>query len=110
MDDFAFNRNAIAFLMEATDSSIEDATLALEESGGNKQKALELLTSSNDDINAPSAFTGTSKGAKKDDGAEVANDVEAQLQDTGMYMDHLYSCHWCRIDSRKSYQAHIFLV
>jgi hypothetical protein len=40
----------------------------------------------------------------------VANDVEAQLQDTGMYMDHLYSCHWCRIDSRKSYQAHIFLV
>ena len=84
MDDSAFNRNAIAFLMEATDASIEDATLALEESGGNKRKALELLTSGDDDVNTPSAGSGTSKGAKMDDGAEMANDVEAQLQDTGM--------------------------
>jgi hypothetical protein len=93
MDDSAFNRNAIAFLMEATDASIEDATLALEDSGGNKQKALDLLTSGDDDVNTPSASSGRSKGAKMDDGAEMANDVDGQLQDTGTYMDHLYSCH-----------------
>jgi hypothetical protein len=94
-DDSAFNRNAIAFLMEATDASVKDATLVLEESGGNMQKALELLTSGDDDVNAPSVGASTFKGAKMDDSAEMANDVEAQLQDTGTYiqykcMDHFF--------------------
>jgi hypothetical protein len=93
MDDSAFNRNAIAFLMEATDASVEDATLALEESGGNMQKALELLTSGDDDVYTP-VGAGTFKGAKIDDSAEMANDVEAQLQDTGTYIQYgPFFCH-----------------
>jgi NACalpha-BTF3-like transcription factor len=36
MDDSTINSGAIAFLMEAVNASFEDATLALENSGGNK--------------------------------------------------------------------------
>jgi hypothetical protein len=39
----AADSGAIAFLMEATGASIENVTLALETSGGNEQKALDLL-------------------------------------------------------------------
>jgi translation elongation factor EF-Ts len=56
----ADNSAVIAFLMEATNASIEDVMMALENCGGNDQKALELLTSGGANQNAAS---GTAKEA-----------------------------------------------
>ena len=58
---------AVAFLMEAANAPVEDATLALEKSGGNKQKALELLTSGGDNfkMHSVSADASSCNGAAR---------------------------------------------
>jgi hypothetical protein len=61
------NSGAVAFLMEAANASVEDATLAFERSGGNKRKALKLLTSGGDNFVTHSGSTDASTAMAQQD-------------------------------------------
>mmetsp|Transcript_4432 Transcript_4432/g.8167 ORF Transcript_4432/g.8167 Transcript_4432/m.8167 type:complete len:134 (-) Transcript_4432:276-677(-) len=83
-DSVADSSSLIASLMEATGSPIENATLALQKCGGNKQKALELLLTgggANFNDKQQSVSAGASKGAKLDENVEITKASMAQ-QDT----------------------------
>jgi len=93
MTDTSDDSGAVAFLMEAANAPVEDATLALERSGGNKQKALKLLTSGGDNFKMPSVSDAdASKGSKMDENTEMADDARVQ-KDTGTCKNHRYSFH-----------------
>jgi hypothetical protein len=79
-DSVADRSDLIASLMEATGSPIENATLALQTCGGNKQKALELLLTgggANFNDTQQSVSAGASKGAKVDEDEEMVQEHNA---------------------------------
>jgi hypothetical protein len=111
-DSVADSSSLIASLMEATGSPIENATLALQKCGGNKQKALELLLTgggANFNDKQQSVSAGASKGAKLDENVEITKASMAQ-QDTGTHKNVLYSFLLSFIESRKSNWTHILRV
>jgi hypothetical protein len=103
-DSVADRSDLIASLMEATGSPIENATLALQTCGGNKQKALELLLTgggANFNDTQQSVSAGASKGAKVDE------DEEMVQEHNGMHKNVLYSFHWRLIEPKKSYRIRV---